>query len=140
MKSLFSRIGAGIKRFWHWLTAGVLALFGIGALVVAQSASNTVTFSWTAPTAFTDGSAIPSTDAITYNVYLGSGGPGSEATTAAVTGVSAQTWAPSTTYPGGTVVCGTVRSVVNGVESANSNEACKTFPAVPNPPTGNTAK
>lgn len=125
---------------------GLLAvLCGVSALsgcsnAPAQSASNTATFSWNAPATFVGGAAIPSTDAITYNLYVGSSGKGSEPTTATVTGVSSLTWVDPSTFAPGSIVCGFVRAQVNGVESANSNEACKTFPAVPNPPTNLTAQ
>ena len=105
----------------------------------AQTAVNPATWSWTAPTTFTDGTTIPSTDAITYNLYVGTAGKGSEATTPVQTGITATTVTTSG-YAAGAVVCGEVTSVVNGVESARSNEACKTFPDVPSPPTNNVVK
>lgn len=104
-----------------------------------QTANNTAVWTWSAPTAFTDGSPIPSTDAITYDVYVGTAGPGSESLTPVVTGVTADTWTGSG-YKPGAIVCGEVTSVVNSIESARSNEACKSFPDVPNPPTHNTVK
>ena len=105
----------------------------------AQTAVNPAVWSWTAPTTFADGTAIPSTDAITYNLYVGTAGKGSEATTPVQTGITATTVTTSG-YAAGAVVCGEVTAVVNGVESARSNEACKTFPDVPSPPTNLTAK
>ena len=105
----------------------------------AQTAVNPAVWSWTAPTTFADGTAIPSTDAITYNLYVGTGGKGSEATAPVQTGITATTITTSG-YAAGAVVCGEVTAVVNGVESARSNEACKTFPDVPSPPTNLTAK
>ncbi len=138
MRNFFRKIGTGIRRFWHLLLASLG--IGIGALALhAQSASNSATWSWTAPTTFVDGTSIPSADAITYSLYVGTAGKGSEATTAVQTGVSADTVTTSG-YAAGAVVCGEVTSVVNGVESGRSNEACKTFPDVPNPPTNNAVK
>ena len=100
----------------------------------AQTAVNTADWSWTAPTTFTDGTAIPSTDAITYSLYIGTAGKGSEASTPVQTGITALTVTTSG-YAPGAVVCGELTSTVNGVSSARSNEACKAFPDVPNPPT-----
>ena len=105
----------------------------------AQTAVNPAVWSWTAPTTFADGTAIPSTDAITYNLYVGTAGKGSEATTPVQTGITATTITTSG-YAAGAVVCGEVTAVVSGIESARSNEACKTFPDVPNAPTNLTVK
>ena len=105
----------------------------------AQTAVNPAAWSWTAPTTFADGTTIPTSDAITYNLYVGTGGKGSEATTAVQTGITATTITTSG-YAAGTVVCGEVTAVVNGIESGRSNEACKTFPDVPSPPSNLTAK
>ena len=117
-----------------------LALVSLASCSVnAQTSNNSATWSWTAPTTFTDGTAIPSTDAITYNLYVGTAGKGSEATTPVQTGITATTVTTSG-YAPGAGVCGELTSVVNGVESARSNEACKTFPDVPSPPTNNAVK
>ena len=105
----------------------------------AQTAVNPAVWSWTAPTTFADGTTIPSTDAITYNLYVGTAGKGSEATTPVQTGITATTVTTSG-YAPGAVVCGELTAVVNTIESARSNEACKTFPDVPSPPTNLTAK
>ena len=105
----------------------------------AQTAVNPTAWSWTAPTTFADGTTIPTSDAITYNLYVGTAGKGSEATTAVQTGITATTVTTSG-YAAGTVVCGEVTAVVSGIESARSNEACKTFPDVPNAPTNLTVK
>lgn len=104
-------------------------------VAVAQSTSaDTATWSWTAPTTFVSGTAIPSTDAITYNLYIGTSGANSEGTTPAQARMSALTVVTSG-YTPGQVVCGQITAVVNGMESAHSNEACKTFPLVPSAPT-----
>ena len=105
----------------------------------AQTAVNTADWSWTAPTTFTDGTTIPSTDAITYNLYVGTAGKASEATTPVQTGLTTTTVTTSG-YAAGTTVCGEVTAVVNGVESARSNEACKSFPDLPSAPTNVTVK
>jgi len=121
---------------------GILAATAIAvlsAVALAQTAStNTSTWAWGAPTTFTDGTAIPSTSSITYNLYVGSGGPGSESSTPVQTGVTALTVTTSG-YTDGETVCGKITAVVNGIESAKSNEACKSF-GTPNPPATLTVK
>ena len=124
------------------LITGALAALAVVALascsVRAQTSNNSATWSWTAPTTFTDGTAIPSTDAITYDIFVGTAGHGSE-TAATASGLTATTWTGSG-YKPGAVVCGTVTAIVNGVMSSPSNEACKTFPDVPSAPTNNAVK
>lgn len=126
-----------MKSFFK-ITAALLIAAVAGLAIAAGTGTGTATWMWSAPTAFTDGTPIPSTDTITYNLYLGSA-PGAEAATPAQTGITALT-ATSTGFSAGQEVCGNLTAVVNGLESAHSNEACKTFPAVPNPPTGLTVK
>ena len=117
-----------------------LALVSLASCSVnAQTSNNAANWSWTAPTTFADGTTIPSTDAITYNLYVGTAGKGSEGTTPVQTGITATTVTTSG-YAPGAVVCGELTAVVNNVESARSNEACKTFPDVPSPPSNLTAK
>ena len=117
-----------------------LALVSLASCSVnAQTSNNSAAWSWTAPTTFADGTAIPSTDAITYNLYVGTAGKGSEAATPVQTGITATTVTTSG-YAPGAVVCGELTAVVNSIESGRSNEACKTFPDVPSPPTNNAVK
>lgn len=115
----------------------VIAIAGLA--LGATAPVNTITWSWNAPTAFTSGIAIPSTDTITYNLYIGTAGSLSEAATPALAGITADTVTTSG-YVSGATVCGEVTAVVNGEESARSVEACKQFPLVPNPPGNVTAK
>lgn len=113
---------------------GVALVLALAACSVgAQTTRNSATWSWTAPTTFVDGTSIPSTDAITYNLYIGTAGKGSEPATATQTGITG-TSATTSGYAAGAVVCLEATAVVNGVESARSSEACKAFPDVPNPP------
>jgi hypothetical protein len=103
----------------------------VSAVALAQSTTGgTATWSWGAVTQFTDGSTIPSTDAVTYNVYTGTNGPGSESATPTLKGVSTLTGTTSG-YTAGQTVYGYVTAVVNGVEGGHSNEASKSFPAIP---------
>ncbi len=117
------------------VVAGLLLLSSCSK-APAQSAVNAATWSWTAPTTFVDGTTIPSTDAITYNAYVGTSGTGSEPTTPTVTGVTTTSYTGSG-YKPGSVECATFTAVVNTIESSHSNEACKTFPDVPSAPTNN---
>ena len=128
-----------MRNFLALLLALCAIVVLVGCSSRAQTAVNPATWSWTAPSTFADGTTIPSTDTITYNLYVGTAGKASEATTPVQTGITATTVTTSG-YAAGAVVCGEVTAVVNGVESARSNEACKTFPDVPSPPTNLTAK
>ena len=112
----------------------VLAVALTACSIKAQTSSDTATFTWTAPTTFTDGTTIPTSDVITYDTFVGTAGKGSEPGGPTAAGLSVLTWIGSG-YAPGTTVCGVVTAIVNGVMSSPSNEACKSFPAVPNPPT-----
>jgi hypothetical protein len=103
----------------------LIAFFSLPIFAAAPSAVLT----WTAPTLNTDGTTI--TGAITYSVYKGA--------TGAETFFTAGITTTATTLAGtpGTTQCFQVTAVVNGVESAKSNEVCKSFPnPVPAAPTG----
>ncbi len=128
-----------MRNFLALLLALCAIVVLVGCSSRAQTAVNTATWSWTAPTTFTDGTTIPSIDAITYNLYIGTAGKGSEASTPVQTGITGLTVTTSG-YAAGSVVCGEVTSVVAGVESGRSNEACKSFPDLPSPPTNLTVK
>lgn len=121
----------------------ILALIGMASIggcnsilpsAHGQVANTSAIWTWTAPKDFTSGTPIPSTDAITYDVFVGTAGKSSESLTPVATGITADTWTGHG-YAPGSVVCGVVTSVVNNIESAPSNEACKAFPDVPSPPT-----
>lgn len=56
----------------------LLALFLVSP-AFAQTANQTAVVRWNAVTQYTDGSAI--TDPVSYNVYIGTSGPGSEVST-----------------------------------------------------------
>ncbi len=116
-----------MKIEFRWILAFLLALL-LGVLsvsVFSQTSTHNVTLAWTA-----------STDAgASYNVYraAATGGPYTKINSLPVSG---------TTYVDTTVAVGTAyyyvaRSVLNGVESINSNEASATV--LPAPPTGCTA-
>jgi hypothetical protein len=108
----------------------VAAVLALGACAVTSAA--TLTLTWTPPTSYTDGTAIPSATPVTYNLYGALQGQplqqlstGLTATTATRTGVD----------PG--IRCYAVTAVVAGVESAQSAQACATVsPPTPGPPNG----
>lgn len=134
-----------MKRF----LIATLSLFAFLAIASAQTVPSiptvtkaigqTATVSWTAPTTFTDGSTIPSTDTISYSVYEATQAIGSTCTsptfsTPVVTGVTTLNWVtPAYTGPG--TYCYAVTDTINGVESGFSNTVQTTVP-VPkgNPP------
>jgi hypothetical protein len=104
------------------MRALILTLSVLATAAYAQTARQAV-ISFAAPTKYTDGSSIPASVAISYNVYQGAKG--------AVKPKVATITATSTTINTGLAAgetCWQVSSVANGVESALSNEACKSFP------------
>lgn len=92
----------------------------VGAPADAQAPMNTQTVSWVAPTQYTDGTTIPSTVVLTYNVYAKFGTAAEVKYRSAMTGT---TITPN--LPVGQNNCYTVTVLVNGAnESARSAEAC----------------
>jgi hypothetical protein len=104
-----------MKRF---ISTSLLALF---------PPPNTAVFSWGAVTTYADGTAIPSTVPVTYNLYTGNASGAETLTQSGITGLTVTT----SGYADGTKVYGYVTAVANGVEGGHSNEASKSFPAVP---------
>lgn len=103
----------------------LLLLLAFGSFAAsAQTAINSATLTWSAPTAYTDGSPIA--EPLTFQVYQGLQG---------ATKVKLGTPAAGTTRTisagllGGKTYCWQVSTVAASGESALSNEACKTFPA-----------
>lgn len=100
--------------------------------------SGTATWAYVAPTQYTDLTVISSTAVITYNLYVGTTGPGSEAATPVQTGIRF-TSAITSGYTATEQVCGYVTAVVAGIESPHSLEACEASPPaakVPGAPGG----
>lgn len=115
--------------------ATALLLAALAAIPAPANASgpNTATLSWTLVTTRTDGSTI--SGAVTYNVYQGA--TGAEVKTQSVAS-GTSTLMISTGLAGGTTVCWKMTAVetATGLESSQTNEACKTFPqAAPTAPT-----
>lgn len=88
----------------------------------AQAATPVVTVMWTPPTTFVDGTPI--VGAITYQLYVGASG----AETKFGNPVTAPPYVITPTPKSGVTTCGKVTAIVNGVESAQSVEACGTVP------------
>lgn len=111
------------------LLAGAAAMLFVTYKAMAQT-PRTATITFTRPTQYTDGSALGSAITVTYNVYQGAKGSTSKPKVATIT--STATTVSSGLQPGET--CWQISAVANGVESALSNEGCKTF-AFPAPET-----
>lgn len=106
-----------MKRITLFLALALSSLFA------SAQAAPTATITFSAPTLFSDGSSIPASTALTYNLYQGAKG----ATKPKVGSVSS----PATITTGlqaGSTYCWQVSAVANGVEGALSDEGCKTFP------------
>jgi hypothetical protein len=97
------------------------------ACVLAQAAPQ-ATLTWTAPTTYTDGSSIPSTVVVTYNVYQG---PSATTLVKVASGVTTLTSSITTGLISGQTYFWAVTAVANGLEGAKSNVGTKVFAAVP---------
>lgn len=102
----------------------VLALAAIFTVPAFAQTTRTATITFTRPATYTDGSTIPTGTAISYEVLQGAKGSTTKPIVATITNVS--TTISTGLQPGET--CWQVVAVINGVKSAVSNEACKTFP------------
>ena len=138
MNTWIASLKAHIKRWWTAAAAALAIAFAGMFGHLPHAAPPSATLTWTAPTAYTDGTAIASGVVITYNLYQGPSGQ--EAATAVSTGITGLTTTITTGLVAGTTTCWQVTANANGQESAKTNEVCKTFaPEVPNPP-GNLAE
>jgi hypothetical protein len=109
-----------MKTFVLFLAAALLA-----ATARAQSAP-TATLSWNAVTTYTDGTTIPTTCPVTYNIYQGA----TASTLAKVsTGVTTLTDTINTGLVDGSTYFFAVTAVACSVEGAQSNAASKAFAA-----------
>lgn len=91
---------------------------------VSTPVTPTATLSWTAPTLRTDGSTI--TGSLNYNVYVGNAG--AEAKVASLTTSNTGEVVSLPNAAGSTVCFYVTAAETGGLESAPSNEGCKTFP------------
>jgi hypothetical protein len=92
------------------------------ACVASAQTPRTAVISFTRPTQYVDGSPVATSTALSYRVLQGPKG-GAKTAVATITGTS--TTVTSGLQPGET--CWQIVVVANGVDSAPSNEACKTF-------------
>ena len=110
------------------ILASLLALAASAATMHIKSTTPitpTAVLSWTAPTLRTDGTPI--TGSLNYNIYQGPSG--AEVKVPALT-TAATTETVSLPNASGTTVCFVATAVeTGGLESAPTNEVCKTFPA-----------
>lgn len=116
----------------------LLSLFALPAM--AQAAPPTATITWVPATTRTDGTTI--TGPVTFNLYRGVGN-GGEAAAPYQTGLTGTTFTDTVGLLNGTTECYQMTEVetATGLESARTNEACKTFPASPpSAPTSLTVK
>lgn len=109
-----------------WAIVGACLVL-VGALVFASIASaqepRTAVITFARPTKYTDGTDLLGTTVVTYGVYQGAKGNANKPRVATITGTE-------TTIDSGLPVgetCWQITSIANGLESAKSNEACKTF-------------
>lgn len=108
---------------------GVLGLLLVCGASFAQAATGpSASITITAPTTYSDGTPIPSTVAITYNLYQGN----TAATLVKVaSGLTTLTTTVNTGLVDGQTYFWAVTAVAGGLESAKSNVASKAFAAVP---------
>lgn len=105
----------------------LLVLASVAFSVANAQTARTATITFTRPLQYTDGTDIAAGTALSYNVYQGAkGGAKTKVATITATATTINTGLP----PGET--CWEVTTLANGVESARSNEACKSF-AFPTP-------
>jgi hypothetical protein len=105
---------------------GALALTLVCAASFAQTGPS-ATLSWSAPTTYSDGTPIPSTVTITYNVYQGTSATSLVKVASAVTALTSTI---STGLADAQTYYWSVTAVAGGLEGAQSNVASKAFAAV----------
>ena len=106
-----------------YILVSILASLALFVSAVAQTAP-TATLTWGAVTAYTDGTAIPSTCPVTYNVYQGT-----SATTLVkvASGVTTLTSSISTGLSDGVTYFWAITASACSVEGAQSNVGSKIF-------------
>ena len=111
------------------MRAAILAIAAalIAPAAFAQAAPPSAILSWVAPTVYSDGTAIPSTVAVTYNVYQGTS---ATALTKVASNVTTVTDSITTGLADGVTYYWAVTAVANGLEGDQSNVVSKTFAAV----------
>ena len=107
------------------ILVSILASLALFVSAVAQTAP-TATLSWGAVTAYTDGTAIPASCPVTYNVYQG---PTASTMVKVASGVTTLTSSITTGLVDGNTYFFGVTAVACAVEGAQSNAASKVFAA-----------
>lgn len=107
-----------------YLGLGILLALAFSRAAAAQPSA---TLAWAAPTTYSDGTSIPSSVAITYNVYQGAS---ASSLTQVATAVTSITDTITTGLSDGVTYFWSVTAVANGLEGAQSNVVSKVFPAV----------
>jgi hypothetical protein len=109
----------------------IAALVLVASPAYAQTLTNTQKVFWTAPIQYVNGTAIPSTVTITYNVYAKLAGAADARLRTGVVGTSIITQL----FPVGQSNCYTVTVLLNGAnESPRSPEICGVVQAVTSKP------
>lgn len=104
------------------------ALLCMAVIPAVAQAADPAVISFSAVTGYTDGTAIPAGTAISYNIYQGlQGQPKLVVANITTTGTTIATGLVT-----GSTYCFSATAVVNGVEGAQSNEACKKIKPTPN--------
>lgn len=102
----------------------ILAALLLATFPAIAQTPRTAVISFTRPAQYVDGSAVSTSTALSYKVFQGAKGSSTKALVGTIT--ATDTTITSGLQPGET--CWQVSVVANGVESALSTEACKTFP------------
>lgn len=110
------------SKLLRWATTALLALTIAATSAQAQTPRSAV-IGFSRPTQYTDGTAVSASTALSYKVLQGAKGSASKPVVATITGTS--TTINTGLQPGET--CWQIVVVANGVDSAPSNEACKSF-------------
>lgn len=110
----------------HALTLILASLAFFALAAIAQSAP-TATLTWGAVTTYTDGTTIPSTSPVTYNVYQSC--TSATTLTLVASGVTALTTSITTGLSDGETCYWAVAAVANAIIGAQSNVANKVFAA-----------
>jgi hypothetical protein len=101
-----------------------VALLLLAVFPAMAQTTRTAVITFTRPAVYTDGTAVAASTVLSYKVYQGAKGSTSKPVVATITATA--TTINSGLQPGET--CWQISTVANGIESALSNEACKTFP------------
>lgn len=126
MRQVWSHQPWSVRIACVLMVAAVLASILLSVSALAQAATRTAVITFPRPTTYVDGSALLPATVVTYNVYQGTKGNLAKPKVGTITTTS--TTISTGLVPGET--CWQITAIANGIESALSNEACKTFPFI----------